>query len=310
MEKPRKRKLNKQDLSLIYIGISLVLLLIYLLTLEIRALILIGITPIVYFIHSRLIYIKLVNKLEDQRYFDVFLKISEIEEFPDLLSIEEITKITDPYFLDPEKKWNKDHDKIHYFYEVKLTNPIPGTKPFDRFILILDKLFTNEFSFPKRTILFDGFEVGVPVSTPREFIILDWKEEIPIIINVSPNEFDDFYITKDYREKMIEECYNDMLKNGPTIFKIFENYYFITLIEPVEIEIQLDKDKEPEVKSFDKFILRTTKTVEREEIINQINTFQFVEMLGDSSLFEGFDMLTELNVSIPIFKQIALDEKS
>lgn len=58
--------------------------------------------------------------------------------------------------------------------------------------------------------------------------------------------------------------------------------YLITLLEPVEIEVQLDKDKELEIISFDKFLLMAEKELNEKEI--EINSFQFLKMLEGTDI--------------------------
>lgn len=69
--------------------------------------------------------------------------------------------------------------------------------------------------------------------------------------------------------------------------------YLITLPELIEIEVQLDKDKEPEIISFDRFLLMTEIELnEKEEI--EINSLQFLKMLEgtDIPVMIGFDKFT------------------
>lgn len=74
------------------------------------------------------------------------------------------------------------------------------------------------------------------------------------------------------------------------------------LFETKEFEITLNEEKGPELKSFDKFILRSTKSLKKEEIENRTISFQFSEMLSDSLLFKDFDheILSGLNIPIMI----------
>lgn len=58
--------------------------------------------------------------------------------------------------------------------------------------------------------------------------------------------------------------------------------YLIMFPEPKEIEVQLDKDKEPEIISFDKFLLMTEKELKEKEI--EISSLQFLKMLEGTDI--------------------------
>ncbi len=72
------------------------------------------------------------------------------------------------------------------------------------------------------------------------------------------------------------------------IEKIFKNdksklkVNLITLSELEEIEVQLDKDKEPEIISFDKFLLMSGKELKEKEI--EISSLQFLQMLEGTDI--------------------------
>ena len=58
--------------------------------------------------------------------------------------------------------------------------------------------------------------------------------------------------------------------------------YLMTLSEPEEIEVQLDKEKELRIISFDKFLLMTEKELKEKEI--EISSLQFLQMLEGTDI--------------------------